>query len=32
MVGTCQIDYDDADEIVEEIIEALIQDNKNPPG
>jgi nanoRNase/pAp phosphatase (c-di-AMP/oligoRNAs hydrolase) len=32
MVGTCQINYDDADDVVEEIIEKLIEDNKNPPG
>jgi nanoRNase/pAp phosphatase (c-di-AMP/oligoRNAs hydrolase) len=32
MVGTCQIDYDDADEVVEEIIEKLIEVNKKPPA
>ena len=31
MVGTCQIDYDDADDVVEEIIETLISDNNTNP-
>jgi nanoRNase/pAp phosphatase (c-di-AMP/oligoRNAs hydrolase) len=31
MVGPCQVDYDDADDVVEEIIGKLIEDNKNPP-
>ncbi len=33
MVGTCQADYDAAEEVIEDIIKTLIEDdkNKNPP-